>query len=452
MGLGSPIRRRTRDSGCQWVTIGMALGFGCSLVFCLSSYVAGFIEFKGLDNTGSNDGTAVVIVNTVEVTETPGVQVVTSTPSAQESPTSDIAAAVVVTEESSDAATSTPQATPLGSGSTPTRLPEVAQGSAQATTQTSQLQSDAATAVPFEGSSTITPAIGSSSIPDVLASIGTQMVTVPGGTYTMGTTREEGLAAVDACVTRDAGTCTESFIQDSTPAHQVTIDDFQMELYEVNVTQYVAFLNWLLTQNPGTQVDLIGCGGQPCVLTAAQEPNSIVRFSATQYEVVNPSFYGNHPIFFVTWYGADAYCRALGRRLPTEAEWERAARGPANSIYPWGPEWISTNANTSRSAEGSTGTQPIDSYPAGLSVYGPLNMAGNVSEWVFDFYQENYYSMPESAGPNPKGPVSSDTRVVRGGGWDNVPLFARTVHRMNVDPKQPRASLGFRCAADTGLQ
>lgn len=264
----------------------------------------------------------------------------------------------------------------------------------------------------------------------------------------MGTTREEGLAAVEACVVRDGGNCTEAWIQDATPAHQVTLDDFQIEVYEVSVNQYVEFLNYQLAQNPGTRIDLIGCSGQPCVLTTTDEPNSIIRFNGTVYETVNPSFYANHPIFFVTWWGADAYCRAMGRRLPTEAEWERAARGPANSVYPWGPEWVGDNANTSRSTNPAGGTLPIDSFPRGVSAFGAYNMAGNVSEWVADFYQENYYSLPESAGPNPKGPVSSDRRVARGGGWDNVPLFARTVHRMDADPKQPRASLGFRCAAN----
>jgi formylglycine-generating enzyme required for sulfatase activity len=237
-------------------------------------------------------------------------------------------------------------------------------------------------------------------------------------------------------------------IQDSTPAHQVTLDDFQMEIYEVSVNQYVEFLNWRATQNPGVRIDLVGCGGQPCVLLQDTEPSSVIRYNGTDYEIVNSSFYANHPAFFVTWYGANEYCSAIGRRLPTEAEWERAARGPANSIYPWGPEWLPDNVNDSRSTGGNQSPQPVDSYPASGSAYGVFNMSGNVSEWVFDFYQANYYSLPEAAGPNPRGPVNSDRKVVRGGGWDNVPLFGRTVHRMDVDPKQPRASLGFRCAED----
>jgi formylglycine-generating enzyme required for sulfatase activity len=265
----------------------------------------------------------------------------------------------------------------------------------------------------------------------------------------MGTTAEEGLNAVNLCISRDAGRCNEEYVQDSTPPHQVSLGDFQMEIYEVSVTQYVAFLNYLLTTVPaGIRADQIGCGGQPCILTSDQEQNSIIRYNGTAYEVVNPAFYANHPVYFVTWFGADTYCKSLGRRLPTEAEWERAARGPANSIYPWGPEWVAENANTSRSTDGGDGTRPIDSFPLGASPYGIYNMAGNVSEWVFDFYQENYYSLPESAGPDPRGPITGSFRVVRGGGWDEVPLFARTVHRMYSDPKRPRSSLGFRCAAD----
>jgi formylglycine-generating enzyme required for sulfatase activity len=265
----------------------------------------------------------------------------------------------------------------------------------------------------------------------------------------MGTTREEGLAAVEACITRDGGACDESYIQDSTPAHQVTLDNFQMEIYEVSMTQYVAFLNYLLTIVPaGVRPDLAGCGGRPCLLTTDTEANSAIRFNQGQYEVINPAFNAAHPVMFVTWFGADEYCRAIGRRLPSEAEWERAARGPANSIYPWGPEWVPENANTSRSPGAGENTVDVDAYPTGVSAYGVYNMAGNVSEWVFDFYQENYYALPEAAGPNPKGPVAGTSRVARGGGWDNVPLFARTVHRIAIDPLTPRASVGFRCADD----
>ncbi|MFP4322001.1 MAG: SUMF1/EgtB/PvdO family nonheme iron enzyme [Anaerolineales bacterium] len=450
----------------------MTLGFGCSLVFFLTSYIVGFVEFAGFDETDTDDDQAVVVI-TEQVTATPNtvaeadnaviqpLVVATEAPTEQMTPPEGDETAQVADDASLPTATSTP----LGSAqATPTRLPEIAadQGGAETsasadsnnpgTVAQGATDDPLATAVPAQGEPTRTPAIGSApSTPEELETIASPLVEIPGGTFVMGTTPEEGLNAVDACVVRDGGICDESYVQDSIPVHEVTLDDFQIEQTEVSVNQYVAFLNYLAEEGPsGTRVDQIACGGQPCILAQDNEPNSIIRYSAEagQYEVVNPTFYNNHPVFFVTWFGAQEYCETIERRLPTEAEWERAARGPANSIYPWGPEWVPTNANTSRTPNAGQGTVAVDSYPGGASLYGPLNMAGNVSEWVFDFYQENYYTLPEASGPNPRGPVSSDRRVLRGGGWDNVPLFARAVHRMYAQPTSGRASIGFRCAAD----
>ncbi len=459
MGVGSPIRRRSRDSGCQWMAIGMTLGFGCSLVFFLASYIVGFIELAGFEDTDGESGQAVVVV-TEQITATPNtpaesaaqplVIATTAEDNALAAP-ADSDATAQATEEAASVATFTP--TPLGSVQNATRLPEVGEGGAADAAAVDDDAGPLATAVPADGEPTRTPNIGSApGAPEDLLTIASPLADIPGGTFSMGTTLEEGLNAVDACVVRDGGNCTESYVQDAIPVHEVTLDDFQIEQFEVTVNQYVAFLNYLAEQGPpGTRVDQIACSGQPCILAQDNEPNSIMRYNAAEsaYEVVNPTFYNNHPVFFVTWFGAQEYCDTIGRRLPTEAEWERAARGPANSIYPWGPEWVPTNANTSRTPNAGQGTLSVDSYPAGASLYGPLNMAGNVSEWVFDFYQENYYSLPEAGGPNPRGPVSSDRRVLRGGGWDNVPLFARAVHRMYAQPTEGRASLGFRCAADS---
>jgi formylglycine-generating enzyme required for sulfatase activity len=154
----------------------------------------------------------------------------------------------------------------------------------------------------------------------------------------------------------------------------------------------------------------------------------------------------------VTWYGAQSYCEAIGRRLPTEAEWERAARGPQNFLYPWGNLFTTDNAKTSRPRPDDpslAGAVAVGSYPTGASLYGMLDMAGNVAEWVSDWYSPTYYTQLTQTGApvlNPQGPPAGTSKVVRGGSWDTPPFFARSVHRQESEPQNQTLWLGFRCA------
>lgn len=293
---------------------------------------------------------------------------------------------------------------------------------------------------------TVTPAAELSPTPDsdTLQLIATQMAVVDGGTFAMGTDAAEVRSAVDLCVTIQNGNCTIAMGEDSAPAHQVTLNAFQMEITEVTYAQYVAFLN---SMGAGSHAN--GCGGQRCFQTQAESENSPVTLADGEYTF--PEVVRNQPVVQVTWYGARAYCEALGRRLPTEAEWERAARGSDGRIYPWGNVWNELLARTSIPEDGTVGALPISSYPAGASPYGLFDMAGNVAEWVSDWYSPTYYRLPEASGLNPTGPVAGDQKVVRGGSWDAKPFFARTVHRQSLAPNEAGAWLGFRCAADYEL-
>ncbi len=405
------LRRQTRDSGWQWILIGVIIGLGVAAVVCLGSYAAGLISLNIGASAGAIETPAQPTVLVSEVAELPSptptveprVIIVTATPSGmtviQPSPT-----VLVPTETTAPDLGGTPLVTPTPLSPTP------------------------------EGGNFA-----------ALIGMQTELGLVSGGDFTMGTNQAEAAAAVSVCLNDYKGSCDISYAQDSFPPHRVVLDSFQMELNEVTAAQYVAFLNAL-----GPNSHLTGCQGNPCAATNNEAENSNIAFDGTTYSVAN--LFANLPMTNVTWYGAAAYCNALGRRLPTEAEWERAARGTDQRIYPYGNEWSPTAANTNRNdlsgTRTSNGPVQVRTYPDGRSPYGMYDMAGNVAEWVQDWYQANYYSQAASAGPNPQGPLTGTTKVTRGGSWDTVPFFTRTVHRQDSDPLTQSLFIGFRCAAD----
>jgi formylglycine-generating enzyme required for sulfatase activity len=409
----------------QWMVIGAVLAFACSITIGLAAVAVGLVslDIEGLPGRPTSTPLVMIITATsLPATPTPEV---TDTPEPTETP--------IQIEQ-----ITAPTPTPLP----PTPDPALATEDEASATPTTFIPAGDVSGPDIQ----LAGAGGGSSIPDPLVGLLTPLVSVPGGTFTMGTTPGEVLAAVTACVD-EGGNCNIAYGEDSAPQHQVTLDAFQIEATEVTYEQYLAFLNWM-----GPRSHLNGCDGFPCLATLNETDVSNVTFDSANYRV--PPAINNFPVANVTWYGARAYCEAIGRRLPTEAEWERAARGSDGRIYPWGNEANLTLANTSSRTDlplEQRGAEAVGSYPAGATPTGIFDMAGNVAEWVSDWYSPTYYSQPEASGLNPQGPPVGTQKVLRGGSWDARIFFARTIHRQSLEPDQSRIWAGFRCAADADL-
>ncbi len=231
---------------------------------------------------------------------------------------------------------------------------------------------------------------------------------VPGGPFLMGS--PEG--ASDA-------------LSHEQPQHRVELDPFWLDQTEVSNAQY-----------------------RLCVEAEACQPPVMPTFFEDES-------YAGHPVVYVTWEQASAYCAWLAQEsgwpvaLPSEAQWEKAAAWDpqleGHRRYPWGDE-SPTPDLVNLSISGLGRTAPVDSYPAGASFYGPRNLAGNVWEWVADWYQPDYYSAAPSS--NPSGPETGGRRVIRGGGYGHGAVQARTAHRDSASPTASGNALGFRCATN----
>ncbi len=229
------------------------------------------------------------------------------------------------------------------------------------------------------------------------------MVFVPAGEFIMGSPEGEG-------------------DDDEHPQRTVYLDAFYIGKYEVTNAEY-----------------------KECVDAGACDPPSMNSSYTRDPYYGNPE-YDNYPVIYVSWYDAQAYCDWKGVRLPTEAEWEKAARGTDGQEYPWGNE---APDETKLNHELTVGnTTEVGSYPDGASPYGAMDMAGNVYEWVADWYDPDYYR--EAPNRNPQGPDSGNSRVLRGGSWFNDQGFARCAYRSGFYPVYRGSYGGFRVAASPG--
>jgi formylglycine-generating enzyme required for sulfatase activity len=233
---------------------------------------------------------------------------------------------------------------------------------------------------------------------EITARDGAPMVFVPAGEFSMGLPEGEGL-------------------DDEQPRHSVYLDAFYIDKFEVTTERYARFL----------------------AVSGWDKP--------VNWDKVKFPDHGDRPVIGVSWGDADAYCQIGGRRLPTEAEWERAARNEDERKFPWGD--LRPSSSLALFGQGTQFSydllKPVGSYAKGQGAYGTFDQAGNVAEWVQDWYDGEYYR--ESPLRNPLGPLRGQYKVTRGGSWSDMPVYLLSASRTTkLLPETRNAFVGFRCA------
>ena len=243
-----------------------------------------------------------------------------------------------------------------------------------------------------------------------------EMVLIPAGEFAMGSDKKKDRLAYRSEI----------------PQRTVYLDPFLIGKYEVTALEYLKF-----------------------VLATDRLPQLDWRYDGGNFQETM----AHHPIMHVSWYDADAYCKWAGKRLPTEAEWEKAARGVDGRLFPWGNEYAGpTRANFGRTGlSGPVRDRPerlllyppiisVDRYENAVSPYGLYQTIGNVAEWVSDWYDQDYYKTAPDR--NPKGPETGTQKAFRGGGWMDRTTTMRAAMRNGTDPRTKINWMGFRCARD----
>ena len=233
----------------------------------------------------------------------------------------------------------------------------------------------------------------------IVSDEGRQMVEIPEGPFTMGSNQGD---------------------PDEVPAHPVYLKSYYIDMKEVTQEEYKRFEQM-------TKRD------KPVIPVFEDDINKLMK--------------PDYPVMAVTWNDAFGYCRWAGKRLPTEAEWEKAARGEGRRRYPWGDKFDQSYANVDGEEDGHRYLAPVGSFEVGRSPYGVYDMTGNVAEWVMDDYAADYYQ--KSPFRDPQGPEKEDVyKVIRGGSWRESRIGARLTKRFSAKIWRTDATVGFRCAKD----
>lgn len=231
---------------------------------------------------------------------------------------------------------------------------------------------------------------------EIIGHDGAPMVLIPAGEFTMGSDKGD---------------------DDEQPVHRVFLNNYYIDKFEVTNGRFAKFVEAIHSEPPWGFAD--------------QE---------------TPVVHADHPVRWVNWMDAIGYCLWAGKRLPTEAEWEKAARGVDGRVYPWGNDPPTPVQAVFGLKEGTETVSPIGNREKGQSPYGVQDLAGNLYEWTTDWYDEEYYKNIPAIDPH--GPAEGTTKVQRGGSYTNTPYRLRSSFRTKGDPTEHEPNVGFRCAQD----
>lgn len=315
---------------------------------------------------------------------------------------------------------------PAASLVVPTRVEAAPTATASMAGDFTTLPTSQPTASPTPATPTHTPESPIPALPETFTGLdGKLMRLIPAGEFIMGSTQAQVEAAAALCrVYPDQDPCVVDEFASEMPQRRVFLSAFYMDETEVTNDEYRACVNARFCQLPA-------------------EGTGIYRRSS-YFE--NAATYVNYPVVYVSWQDAAAYCTWAGKRLPTEAEWEKGARGPDGRIYPWGNVFDPSRANTED--RGREAITAVGQFPTGASPYGLQDMAGNVWEYVNDWFDPDYYASAPTS--DPPGPESSPTgeKVLRSGSYANFQHYARVANRGSVTVTSSTQFRGFRCAID----
>lgn len=254
---------------------------------------------------------------------------------------------------------------------------------------------------PTNGGAAHQASVPTAGFPEIIGKDGAPMLLVPAGEFVMGSEKGD---------------------EDEAPAHRVYLNAFYIDKFEVTNGRFAKYVETIQSEPPWGFADK-----------------------------ETPVIHAERPVRWVNWMDAMGYCLWLGKRLPTEAEWEKAARGTDERTYPWGNDPPTPVHAVYGLKEGGAETvSVIGNHHIGQSPYGVQDLAGNLYEWVMDWYADNFYS--NSPVVNPRGPGEGSAKVQRGGSYINTPYRLRSSFRTKGNPTEQDPNVGFRCAQDVQKQ